>query len=79
LASFEPLPLITVLVGPKTNSSGEIAAAIFKGRKNCKIMGSTTYGNLSSIETFKVGPYIVGLTTELITTCDGEFMEKEKI
>lgn len=42
-------------------------------------MGSTTYGNLSSIETFKVGPYIVGLTTELITTCDGEFMEKEKI
>ena len=67
---------IAVVVNRKTNSSGEIAAAIFKGRKKCKLFGSPTYGNFSSNESFKLNEYTVVLTTEVLTTYGLHFAEK---
>lgn len=73
----EPFAIpIAVIVNSKTNSSGEIAAAIFKGRKNCQLIGSPTYGNLSSNETFSVNQYRVVLTTEVLTTYDMSSSER---
>jgi C-terminal processing protease CtpA/Prc len=69
---------IAVIINRKTNSSGEIAAAIFKGRKKCKLFGTPTYGNLSSNESFSLNEYTVVLTTELLTTYGLYFAETLK-
>ena len=71
---------MAVLVGRKTNSSGEIAAAIFKGRTGCKLFGSSTRGHLSVIQDFVVAKdYELGLVTYLVTTPDGEFHDSETL
>lgn len=69
---------IAVIIGPKTSSSGEFAAALFKGRKNIKFFGNRTAGYLSSNQDFKISKDIeIVLTNMLITTYDGIFRDDE--
>jgi C-terminal processing protease CtpA/Prc len=69
---------IAILTGRKTKSSGEFAAALFKGRPNCKSFGDRTFGKLSSNQTFKLSKSLnLVLTTTLMTTYDGMFQENE--
>jgi hypothetical protein len=69
---------IAVIVGTKTSSSGEFAAALFKGRKNVKFFGNRTAGYLSSNQNFKISKDIeIILTNKLITTYDGIFNDEE--
>jgi len=71
---------IAVIVGPKTNSSGEIAAAIFQGRPNCKLFGvSSTRGNLSCNQPFQLHNLTLWLTTTLVTTYDQKLQKTEKL
>jgi C-terminal processing protease CtpA/Prc len=67
---------IAVLINGSTTSSGEIAAAIFSGRSNCKSFGTATKGYLSSNEVYSIdSKHVVVLTTELLTTIDNKFSE----
>ena len=69
---------IAVIVGTKTSSSGEFAAALFKGRNNIKFFGNRTAGYLSSNQNFKISKDIeIFLTNKLITTYDGIFNDEE--
>lgn len=72
---------ISVLVSKDTASAGEISAAIFGGRVNCKLFGdntSTTDGSLSINKAFQINQDIIlYLTVDLITTVDGIFQEDE--
>jgi C-terminal processing protease CtpA/Prc len=71
---------IAVLIGPKTNSSGEVAAAIFHGRPNCKTFGATTKGNLSCNQPFKIdNQRTLWLTTTLVTTYDKVLQIREDL
>lgn len=70
---------IGIIIGKKTNSSGEFCASIFyRKNKNIKIFGNRTKGNLSINNTFKINKNIkIHLPTNLITTVDGQFHHKE--
>lgn len=72
---------ISLLVSKDTASSGEISAAIFEGRVNCKLFGdntSITDGSLSINKAFRINKDIIlYLTVDLITTVDGIFQEDE--
>ena len=65
---------IAIIIGPDTTSSGEISAAIFKGRINSKSFGQRTSGFLSANATIKLDKkYILILTVKLTQTADMQF------
>ncbi len=65
---------IAILIGRDTTSSGELCAAIFKGRSNTRSFGQKTYGNFSSNEDFELSKkYTLVLTVNLTQTADMEF------
>lgn len=65
---------IAIIIGPNTSSSGELSAAIFKGRINSKSFGQRTSGFLSANATIKLDKkYILLLTVKLTQTADMEF------
>ena len=65
---------IAVIFGKHTTSSGEIGAAIFKGRTNTKSFGERSSGLYSGNEDYKINDkYSLVLTTTLYQTVDMEF------
>ena len=71
---------IAVIIGPKTKSSGEISAAIFKGRPNCKLFGNKTFGKLSCNQPFILDKkHTLWLTTAIVTTYDKELHVTETL
>ncbi len=40
----QKLPMLAVLTGPQTASSGEVVTVAFRGRPNCRSFGAPTYG-----------------------------------
>lgn len=74
---------IAVIIGPHTSSSGEHAAAIFRGRPGIKSFGFPTSGDLSSNIHAFISPKdkygVMYITNKLITTVDGTFHDKERL
>jgi C-terminal processing protease CtpA/Prc len=69
---------IAIIIGHNTGSSGEFAAALFKGRNNIRFFGNKTAGYLSSNQNYKINKDIdIVLTNQLITTYDGIFRDEE--
>ena len=69
---------ISVIFGKDTNSSGEVSAAILKGRINTKSFGEKSNGKYSVNNNYKINnKYSLILTTTLTQTVDMEFSKDE--
>lgn len=76
-ATIQHIP-IAILIGPQTKSSGEISAALFKGRPNCRIFGQKTNGKLSCNQPYSLDKKeTLWLTTGLVTTYDKHLQDAE--
>ena len=71
---------VAVLVGPKTSSSGEFTAALFKGKAGARLFGAPTEGSLSANAEYELsGGLSVNLTTDLVRTSDGVLQKDERL
>jgi C-terminal processing protease CtpA/Prc len=71
---------VAVLVGPKTGSSGEFVAALFKGKAGARLFGAPTAGALSANANFELGSGLsVTLTTDIVRTSDGVLHKDERL
>lgn len=63
---------LAILIGPRTYSSGEIAASMFVGKPGVRFFGKSSGGGLSVNEGVVISPGIkVNLTIALVATTDG--------
>jgi len=71
---------IAIIIGKNTTSSGEVGAVMFYGRDNVKFFGQRTYGSLSGNIDFQINDKIeLVVTTSLINTVNGEFLQEQFI
>lgn len=71
-----PFP-VAVLVGDRTSSSGEIAAALFQGKRDVRSFGTPTSGELTANAGYGAPHgYALTLTVSLVATTDGRVEER---
>jgi C-terminal processing protease CtpA/Prc len=68
---------VALLIGPRTSSSGEIAAAMFAGKACVRSFGQPTSGDMTINGSFLAnGGYKLVLTQQLLTLSDGRAGER---
>ena len=79
-ASLSSDKKVVVIIGPRTASSGEIAAACFYKKAGARTFGSATAGFLSVNEGYDLGHgFVLNLTVMRVCTTDGVCHEDERL